>query len=81
MNYDKVRPLQEVESYNYTTVINYSNLARKHNVLIKKKKLPRNDGQIIKEYLKEQNICLNQFNYNRKGRHLNNSETKQTRNR
>ena len=39
MNFNKVGLLQEVESYNDTTAINYSNLARKYNVLNSKEKL------------------------------------------
>ena len=77
MNFKKVGLLPEVESYNDTTTINYSDLARKYNVLNSKGKPVKNGGQIIKEYLKEHNICLNQFHYNGKGRHSNNSETKQ----
>ena len=33
INFDKDALLQEVQSYNDTTAINYSNLARKYNVL------------------------------------------------
>ena len=81
MNFNKVGLLHEVESYNDTVAINYSDLARKYNVLNSKGKPAKNGGQIIKEYLKEQNICLNQFHYNGKGRHSNNSEMKQIRKR
>ena len=81
MNFNKAGLLHEVESYNDTTAINYSDLARKYNVLNSKGKPAKNGGQIIKEYLKEQNRCLNQFLYNGKGRHSNNSETKQIRKR
>ena len=77
LNFNKVGLLQEVESYNDTTAINYSNLAHKYNVINSKGKTAKNGGQIIKEYLKEQNICLNQFRYNEKGRHSNKSQTKQ----
>ena len=79
MNFNKVGLLQEVESYNDTTAINYSSLARKYNVLNSKRKPAKNSGKIIKEYLKEQNICLNQFRYNRKGRHSNEFQMKQIR--
>ena len=81
MNFNKAGLLHEVESYNDITAINYSDLARKYNVLNSKGKPAKNGVQIIKEYLKEQNICLNQFLYNGKGRHSNNSETKQIRKR
>ena len=70
-----------MKSYNDTTAINYSNLGRKYNVLNSKGKPAKNGGQIIKEYLKEQNICLNQFRYNGKGRHSNKCQTKQIRKR
>ena len=59
MNFNKVELLHEVESYNDTTAINYSDLAHKYNVLNSKGKPAKNGGQIIKGYLKEQNICLN----------------------
>ena len=55
MNFNRVGLLQELESYNDTTAINYSNLARKYNVLNSKAKPAKSGGQIIKEYLKEKN--------------------------
>ena len=68
-----------MESYNDTTAINYSNVARKYNVPSSKGKPAKNGGQMFKEHLKEQNICLKQFCYNGKGRHSNKSSTKQIR--
>ena len=70
-----------MESYNDTTAINYSNLERKYNVLNSKGKPAKNGGQMFKEHLKEQNICLKQFCYNGKGRHSNKPQTKQIRKR
>ena len=81
MNFNKVGLLQEVKPYNDTTAINYSNLARTYNVLNSKGKPAKNGGQIINEYLKEQNICLNQLRYKGKGRRSNKSQTKQIRKR
>ena len=79
MNFKKVGILQEVKSYNDTKAITYSNLARRYNVLNSNGKPAKNGSQIIKEYLKEQNIYLNQFHH--KGRYSNNSEIKQNKRR
>ena len=81
MNFDKTNLLQEVQSYNEGSTINYSSLAKKYNICNKAGQPAKNGGQIVKEFLKEQQVNVNMFRYNGKGRHTCNTDTKQSRKR
>ena len=76
MNFDKTNLLQEVQSYNEGSTINYSSLAKKYNICNKAGQPAKNGGQIVKEFLKEQQVNVNMFRYNGKGRHTCNTDTK-----
>ena len=75
MNFDKTNLLQEVQSYNVGSTINYSSLAKKYNICNKAGQPAKNGGQIHKEFLKEQQVNVNMFRYNGKGRHTCNTDT------
>ena len=78
MNFDKTNLLQEVQSYNEGSTINYSSLAKKYNICNKAGQPGKNGGQIFKEFLKEQQVNVKMFRYNGKGRHTCNTDTKQS---
>ena len=81
MNFDKTNLLQEAQSYNEGSTINYSSLAKKYNICNKVGQPAKNGGQIFKEFLKAQQVNVNMFRYNGKGRHICNTDTKQSRKR
>ena len=55
MDFDKTNLLQEVQSYNEGSAINYSSLAKKKLTISNKACQPaKNGSQIVKEFLKEQ---------------------------
>ena len=68
-----------MQSYNEGSTINYSSLAKKYNICNKAGQPAKNGGQIVKEFLKEQQVNVNMFRYNGKGRHTCNTDTKQSR--
>ena len=63
MNFDKVGLINEVNSYDDNDSINYSRLAEKYHVCNKQGKLAKNGGQVVKEFLLSENICLSRFTY------------------
>ncbi|XP_065653932.1 uncharacterized protein LOC136080770 isoform X2 [Hydra vulgaris] len=50
--------LEEVKVYQTGEKINYSDLARKYNIIDSESKMPKNGGQIVKEFLKENDVNL-----------------------
>ena len=80
MNFDKNNLFQEVQSYNEGSTINYSSLAKKY-ICNKAGQPAKNGGQIVIEFLKEQQVNVNMFPYSGKGRHTCNTDTKQSRKR
>ena len=56
MNFDETNLLQEVQTYNVGSTINCSSLAKKYNVCNKAGHPEKNDGHIVKEFLKEQQL-------------------------
>ncbi|XP_065639884.1 uncharacterized protein LOC124815982 isoform X2 [Hydra vulgaris] len=50
--------LEEVKVYKAGEKINYSDLARKYNIIDNESKMPKNGGQIVKEFLKEKDVNL-----------------------
>ena len=50
--------LEEINGYQSGEKINYSDLARKYNVIDSESKKPQNGGQIVKEFLKENGVNL-----------------------
>ena len=60
MNFDKTNLLQEVQSYNEGSTINYLSLAKKY-ICNKAGQPAKKGGQIVKEFLKEQQVNVNMF--------------------
>ncbi|XP_065667702.1 uncharacterized protein LOC136087994 [Hydra vulgaris] len=50
--------LEEVKVYQTGEKINYSDLARKYNIIDSESKMPKNGRQIVKEFLKENDVNL-----------------------
>ncbi|XP_065683865.1 uncharacterized protein LOC105845122 [Hydra vulgaris] len=50
--------LEEVNLYKSGEKINYFSLARKYNIIDSASKIPRNGGQIVKEFLKENGVNI-----------------------
>ena len=61
--------------------MNYSSSGKKYNICNNAGQPAKNGGQIAKEFLKEQQVNVNMFRYNGKGRHTCNTDTKQSRKR
>ena len=53
---------EEVCNYQAGQCINYSELARRYNLLNAKEETPKNGGQIVKKYLEERGCDLTLFN-------------------
>ena len=77
INFDKTNLLQEVQSYNEGSTINYSPYSP-CNICNKAAYPAQNGRQIVKEFLKEQPVNVNMSRYNGKGRHTCNTDTKQS---
>ena len=50
--------LTEVQSYNIGDKVNFSDLARKYNLTDLSGNIPGNAGQVVKEFLKQNNVDL-----------------------
>ena len=82
MNFDKEALLPEVTSYPDDEKVNFTKLTSKYNVLNKSGKVTQNDGQIIKEFLKENDVNISRFtNYNGDGRKISSTENPSIRKR
>ena len=51
---------EEVESYP-DGIVNWSDLARRHNIINNKGELAKNGGQIAQEWLKKEGVNINRF--------------------
>ena len=60
-NFDKEKMKEEVENYPDNMVINWSTLARKHNIKNTQGEIAKNGGQIAKEWLKSVGVDVNRF--------------------
>jgi hypothetical protein len=68
--FEREKLKEEVESYPNGMVVNWSDLARRHNIQNTKGELAKNGGQIAQEWLKSEGINITRF----KRKHDGNSE-------
>ena len=68
--FEREKIKEEVESYPDGMVVNWSDLARRHNIQNTKGELAKNGGQIAQEWLKSEGINITRF----KRKHDGNSE-------
>ena len=61
MNWDKENLLEEVRGYEDGKIVSWRALATKYNVCNSKGVLANNGGQIVKEYLVNQDVNINRF--------------------
>ncbi len=68
--FEREKIKEEVESYPNGMVVNWSDLARRHNIQNTKEELAKNGDQIAQEWLKSEEINITRF----KQKHDGNSE-------
>ena len=67
--FDKEKLKEEVESYTDDVALNWSELARRHNVQNTNGEPAKNGGQIIKEWLKSEGVDVAKFKRKHDGNH------------
>ena len=67
--FDKEKLKEEVESYTDDVALNWSELARRHNVQNTNGEPAKNGGQIIKEWLKSEGVDVAKFKQKHDGNH------------
>jgi hypothetical protein len=59
--FEREKMKEEVESYPDGIAVNWSDLARRHNITNTKGELAKNGGQIAQEWLKKEGVNINRF--------------------